>query len=175
MESTAKCPNCETPNTITSMFCVECGFWLGDLQNTTQDHFDDEVGFRERLRELQKQDHTFPLQSDEYLLYFPDKKENLTFSQEQSIVLGRRTNSGVTGVHVVDLTPFDAVHLGVSRHHAQITYRNGDYFLADLESSNGTFINDERLHLGKQYLLKNGDFILLARLAMMFQCSIDDE
>lgn len=33
----------------------------------------------------------------------------------------------------------------VSRQHAVVSYRNGVFFIADLSSSNGTFVNDERV------------------------------
>ncbi len=34
----------------------------------------------------------------------------------------------------------------VSRKHAQVTYLNGDYYIEDLESRNGTFLNEQQVH-----------------------------
>ncbi len=47
----------------------------------------------------------------------------------------------------------------VSRHHAEIEFRDGEYCLSDLGSSNGTTVNGEKV-TGEKYL-KLGDVILL--------------
>ena len=50
----------------------------------------------------------------------------------------------------------------VSRVHAEIEYRDGDYFLID-KSTNGTFVNDapDALETGHEYLIHDGDRILI--------------
>jgi len=45
----------------------------------------------------------------------------------------------------------------VSRHHAQVTERDGGYFVEDLDSSNGTYLNGKRL--GSPELLQLEDRI----------------
>jgi pSer/pThr/pTyr-binding forkhead associated (FHA) protein len=47
----------------------------------------------------------------------------------------------------------------VSRQHAVINYRNGVFMLTDLESANGTFVNDEQL--AEPFPLAGGDQIRL--------------
>lgn len=175
MEEHITCPNCQSNNSQNSIFCLDCGFWLGDLQSSTRQNWETEINFKQQFALALSSAPSFELRHREYLLYFPNHKESLIFTQEQSIVLGRRTNSGVTGMHVVDLNQFEAAALGVSRHHAQITFRDDTYYLADLESSNGTFLNEERLHLGKQYPLKDGDLIVLAHLPIAFYCYTDQD
>lgn len=49
----------------------------------------------------------------------------------------------------------------VSRQHAQISERDGKYFLESLEANNPTFINRETLEIGKKYALSTGDQIAL--------------
>jgi serine phosphatase RsbU (regulator of sigma subunit) len=52
------------------------------------------------------------------------------------------------GVALVGRQPDAAVYLApkaVSRQHAQITFREGKYFVEDLDSANGTFVNGNRL------------------------------
>lgn len=49
--------------------------------------------------------------------------------------------------------------LAVSRRHARLLLKNGDYFLEDLGSSNGTFLNDQRL--SSRARLSSGDRIRL--------------
>jgi pSer/pThr/pTyr-binding forkhead associated (FHA) protein len=45
----------------------------------------------------------------------------------------------------------------LSRHHARIDYREGGYYLADLGSSNGTFVNRGRLEAPRR--LESGDTV----------------
>ncbi|MCS6874549.1 MAG: FHA domain-containing protein [Pyrinomonadaceae bacterium] len=47
----------------------------------------------------------------------------------------------------------------VSRYHAEIEYRNGEFWFTDLKSSNGSFLNDSPIHSTVQ--LKNKDLINL--------------
>jgi len=44
----------------------------------------------------------------------------------------------------------------VSRAHAKLIYRDNSLFLKDLKSTNGTFINGEKLEPDKEYLLQKG-------------------
>ena len=48
---------------------------------------------------------------------------------------------------------------GISRHHASLTLQGTNYVLRDLGSTNGTFVNDQRLAAPRA--LKTGDVVLL--------------
>jgi two-component system NtrC family sensor kinase len=53
----------------------------------------------------------------------------------------------------------------VSRRHAEIRYSNGGYVLADLSSSNGTFVNDQTV---TDHSLVSGDRVLIGRTLLIF-------
>lgn len=58
----------------------------------------------------------------------------------------------------------------VSRRHARITVTEGQYFLEDLGSTNGTFVNrGKRLPAGERYQLKDGDEIIVGKTFLRFQ------
>ncbi len=60
-------------------------------------------------------------------------------------------------------------HPQVSRHHARLIWQNNQVFLEDVGSSNGTFVNRERL--ASQQRLKNGDVIGLGGVVLLtFYC-----
>lgn len=59
----------------------------------------------------------------------------------------------------------------ISRVHCKITSSRGQYWITDLQSSNGTFINHARLQPNQPYELKNGDIVRLANSD--FQAVID--
>jgi hypothetical protein len=57
----------------------------------------------------------------------------------------------------------------VSRRHARITRRNGQYFIEDLGSTNGTFINrGRRLLPGDRQSLRDGDEIIIGKTFLKF-------
>ncbi|HEY2960778.1 MAG TPA: FHA domain-containing protein [Pyrinomonadaceae bacterium] len=57
----------------------------------------------------------------------------------------------------------------VSRRHARITLSNGQYFLEDLGSTNGTFINrGKRLPPGHRQVLCDGDEIIVGKTFLRF-------
>lgn len=50
----------------------------------------------------------------------------------------------------------------VGRIHAEITIEKGCYFITDINSKNGTFINNQKILSNKKYEIKNGDKIKFA-------------
>src|SRR5215207_7316793 len=60
----------------------------------------------------------------------------------------------------------------ISRHHADIEFKNGKFFLTDLGSSNGTTINGQKIE--GETALGNGDFITLGN-SVIVEFVVDDE
>lgn len=58
----------------------------------------------------------------------------------------------------------------VSRRHARVTFRDGQYFLEDLGSTNGTFVNrGKRLSPGTRQSLNDGDEIIVGKTFLRFR------
>ena len=58
----------------------------------------------------------------------------------------------------------------VSRRHARISLRDGNYLIEDLGSTNGTFINrGRRLAPGDRHPLKDGDEIIVGKTFLRFR------
>lgn len=74
---------------------------------------------------------------------------------EDQTVLGRHPNSQI----VLD-------NAAVSRHHAQVLYSHGRYFLEDLRSRNGTFLNDEAVTNRRE--LQERDRIDICEIVLQF-------
>lgn len=69
----------------------------------------------------------------------------------------------------IDLDAHDA-EAKVSRKHARILFRNGQYMLEDLGSTNGTFVNrGRRLIPGNPHVLNDGDEIIVGKTFLRFQ------
>jgi hypothetical protein len=57
---------------------------------------------------------------------------------------------------------------GVSRNHARITREEHDYYIEDLNSKNGTYLNGELLPYRQRYRMKPGDHVMFAREEYVF-------
>jgi len=80
-------------------------------------------------------------------------------------ILGRAPeNATETPSNLIDLTEYHALSLGVSRRHAIINHQGSSYTIEDLNSSNGTWLNGNRLLSGQAYPLRSGDHIQLGEL-----------
>ncbi len=86
---------------------------------------------------------------------------------KDEILIGRE--DPVSGIYPdVDLTPHDGEAGGVSRRHAQLLVEGGKTFVEDLDSTNYTFVNRQRLVPRTRHPLKNGDELRCGRVALMF-------
>ena len=69
----------------------------------------------------------------------------------------------------VDLNPHGALELGVSRRHALITQSGAQYFIEDLNSVNGTLLNQRRIPPRTRMPLNPGDQVMFGRLGLIFE------
>jgi pSer/pThr/pTyr-binding forkhead associated (FHA) protein len=56
----------------------------------------------------------------------------------------------------------------VSRHHAIVTFENEQAYIKDTNSTNGTYLNGERIDSGKKVRLENGDKIKVGTTVIIF-------
>ncbi len=68
----------------------------------------------------------------------------------------------------IDLGAYEGDQSGVSRRHARLISRGDRLFISDLNSTNYTFLNGERLQAGQLYPLANGDEIRFGLLAVEY-------
>jgi DNA-binding NarL/FixJ family response regulator len=81
----------------------------------------------------------------------------------ENIIIGR-FYVGQPCETVVDLSSFDAHKYGVSRRHLKLSEKDGMLYLTDLDSSNGTFLNDTRVLPYTEHLVRSGDMLRLGVL-----------
>lgn len=79
------------------------------------------------------------------------------------VVLGR----GKGDPNAVDLTPFGAADMGVSRRHMMLRPTSTNLYVLDLNSTNGTWHNGREIGPNAPYSLGNGDTIMLGKLEFM--------
>jgi hypothetical protein len=69
----------------------------------------------------------------------------------------------------VDLTPHGGDEGGVSRQHARLIIEGGNYFVEDLNSTNFTFVNQQKLAPKTRQPLSDGDEIRCGRVALVLK------
>jgi serine phosphatase RsbU (regulator of sigma subunit) len=84
-----------------------------------------------------------------------------------------RLDEGCAVIGRVADVPISLPSQAVSRRHAQIAFRDGTYFLEDLGSANGTFLNQQRLAAGQG--LADGDQVRVGDCILRFQANTDAE
>jgi hypothetical protein len=97
--------------------------------------------------------------------YLPNVRDPFIVSGKDEFVLGRH-DAHSNYMPDVDLHPFHAQKLGVSRQHACIIYAENCFYIIDLDSTNGTFVNYRKLESSDMFPLKSGDIIQLGHLAL---------
>lgn len=96
-------------------------------------------------------------------LFIVDAGDLVLVERAEEVTLGRQTEDAGTLISV-DLTPYGGAKLGVSRRHAAILISQDMYFMQDLGSTNGTWLNEARLPPHISRTLKNGDMIRLGQI-----------
>ena len=94
--------------------------------------------------------------------YIEGRSSPAYIDHEGEFVLGRK--AGTTSEMLLDLAPFGAYSLGVSRRHVVIRRAANGYIVLDLGSVNGTFLEEERLIPHRVYPLPNGAHLRLGRM-----------
>ncbi len=89
----------------------------------------------------------------------------LTFRLEvkKQMVIGR-ADAGAQILPDIDLTPYGGIEKGVSRQHAVILAESDRILLMDLDSTNGTYLNEQRLLPHQLYRVRHGDDILVGEV-----------
>lgn len=157
------CPSCGTENIPGTLFCMQCGTYLpsgGPLR--TEPLPESEEGSSSSTRsDTQRKEQGQEEISVEIEVLNTGRKVLLSASSE---VLFGRLDAAHGIFPEMDLTADGGLEHGVSRRHARIYTRDGVCYIEDLDSTNGTFLNDEKLMPYLSYEIHDGDLITLGTL-----------
>lgn len=90
--------------------------------------------------------------------------------EKNDLIIGRSHKQAQVDI---DLGPHGALEAGVSRQHAHLFQQAGAWLIDDLESMNGTFVNQEKVIPGVPVPLANGDLIRCGKVSFIFLISSD--
>jgi hypothetical protein len=158
------CPKCEATYIDNTLFCTECGTYISeDAERQTDPVGSDSVQITPRNGH--RVDRIAPVVTQDpqkiYLKIESGREIELTLSR--AVHLGR-LDPATNNFPEVDLTDDGAQKKGVSRRHARLIRLDHVVAVEDLGSTNGTFINDQRLDPYYSEILSSGDQLRLGQL-----------
>jgi len=93
--------------------------------------------------------------SDLPMLHWKENGKEKTYSIKKfPLIIGKQKNE--TDVYVEDAS--------VSRKHARISRKSGQLWIEDMESTNGTFVNHEKIYPGEEHPFKAKDEIRIGKI-----------
>lgn len=99
----------------------------------------------------------------EVTLKIGDISTTVEMRDDMSYLLGRFSQAAPKR-NSIDLDPYDAFQHGVSRIHAQIHMNDGLLYVTDMDSTNGTYLDERKLVAHHNYKLPSGSTLVLGRL-----------
>lgn len=191
-----KCPTCRTDNLDSSQYCDECGTPLsGVRQNAAQNNYqppDYQPPSQPNFVAASVTSVGIPAMVEEQNFEQPSdisviSNDNQPKGAHSCLIIERGPATGVefyltsdeaylgrwdadNGIFPdVDLDAHDP-EAKVSRRHARILRENDRYFIEDLGSTNGTFVNrGRRLIPGNRQPLEDGDEIIVGKTFLRFR------
>lgn len=157
------CPVCKMKNEASAIFCVQCQSPLsthevskkttklmgGDTKMFDTDEIYEDIGIPKKGIAIVHQ----------------ESGQQIGLELANKFFLGRKTEE--VREALLDLSPFGAYGLGVSRHHASVQKTRSGYTLTDLNSTNGTWVDNEQLQPNQAYPISSGAHIRLGKMQII--------
>lgn len=161
------CKNCSFENPVERTKCILCGHDLSDSNFSTEKIHNIKT---EELGEAQ------PLPPPQSLLapqanvsiYLLAPRVIIPLEGKNEFVLGRETWDEAQSEVDVDLTAYEGFQLGVSRKHCVIKTSDQASYVIDLNSSNGTFVNNAKIPPYEETRINHGDVVSMGLLRFQF-------
>lgn len=144
------------------MVCTNCGASLGEKKDPTTKHTDFEINYSDKPKDLHIDEAIIPRTG--IAIYFAETTKPHEIRTDNEFVIGRRLIQ--TSEPILDLSDYNGYKMGLSRRHAMIRQAGTGYEVIDLASTNGTWLNDERLVPYAPYPLPSGSRLLLSRIRL---------
>lgn len=157
------CKNCSTGNREGILFCENCGYSLTSAAQgqatipTRRIDGDDDASAKATWGAARFKE------GSSIVIHVRDSENPLTVEPSQRVIFGR-SDSGSSVKPDVDFADYGAVEKGVSRQHAALEVNEDTLMLLDVGSSNGTYLNGQRLLPNQPRVLRDGDEVRLGKL-----------
>jgi serine/threonine protein kinase len=85
----------------------------------------------------------------------------------EEVVIGRRVPTQAEPPDL-DLDPYGGMSAGMSRYHARLLRQSDGWYIEDMQSTNGTYVNEVRLLPHRPMRVRSGDLIRFGQLTVVF-------
>lgn len=161
-----ECNKCGYLNRPGTLFCDDCGYNISDLPDSSETRFLQTDEMKPEIEHVTPKtpgtSHIHANMSLEFQITGTSNQIIVTVTDRVTI---GRSDPSITDSPDVDLAPYGAIENGVSRTHAviEVNTDNG-LFLSDMNSSNGTYLNGQRLRANQFRTIHDGDEIRFGKL-----------
>lgn len=159
---------CKNKNDRNAVVCIHCGASM-DAQHpgptaTTKNAERPEL-VSAKITEAPIDDAKIP--EDGIAVYAASTSKPVYLRFDKELVFGRASDDEPLEEALLDLTGLGGYQKGISRRHAKIRRTEDGYEIMDLASTNGSWMNDERLVPNKAYPLASGAQLRFARMRLL--------
>jgi hypothetical protein len=159
-----RCNECGATQAEGALFCSECGSSLLDAQHRPTNV----LPFSKSTRRptpppLEGYQPAVAAEPKSVTFVIAGNRHPIVLDMRQRILVGRSDLEEDVQPEL-DLTEFDGLEKGVSRMHASLEMTDQGIVLTDLDSTNGTMLNNSTLPAQKAFLLHTGDEVRLGDL-----------
>lgn len=167
------CYVCQNKNESNTMVCKYCGASLDESKYATTRNSEIKINYSEKPKQLKIDEAIIP--NEGMAVYFSETTKPFVIQTDKEFIIGRKVIE--TSEVMLDLSDFDGFKMGLSRRHAMIRQTKSGYEIIDLSSTNGTWLNDERLVPYTPYPLASGSHLRLSRirLSVFYRTAADDK
>ncbi|MGD2105240.1 MAG: FHA domain-containing protein [Anaerolineae bacterium] len=162
-----ECPSCGRKHRPGTLFCSECGVYLptGGPLGTEPIPERDLPAAKAHAWGTDSEGDRGEQAGAVLRVKVRSTGRQIQLPSEEDVQLGRL--DAAHGIFPdIDLTPDGGLEGGVSRRHCRIYEDDGEFFVEDLGSANGTFLDGERLTPYLPHALSDGEVLQLGRVEL---------
>ena len=164
------CHSCQSNNIRGTIFCINCGISLLPHDRTRDTTA--MLGARPLVRPVQERlPKVEPLPANNERRFCATVINNgrrIDLPLSAPILIGRQ-DAARGHFPDLDLNHDGGYDSGVSRRHARLALVDAATYIEDLDSANGSFLNDQRLQPRTPYRLQSGDELRLGSLILRIE------
>jgi hypothetical protein len=159
------CPVCKNKNAYTAKVCTSCGAQLEDnLTNKVTTTTGSALG-NVPAENVESFIDLALIPQGGVGIYAAGSFKPYYLPVDKELILGRKTEAS-SEESILDLSDLNAFSMGLSRRHAMIRRTDSGFEVLDLASTNGTWLNAERLSPNKPYPFASGSQLRIGRLRL---------
>jgi hypothetical protein len=162
------CPVCKNENEDNASVCRHCGARLGEISTGFVAIPEHSEGYANISASQIKSSIDVKLLPENGIgIHVAGETQPLYVPISKELTIGRTIEVTPASEDFLDLASLNAGTMGVSRRHVTIRRVESGYEVIDLVSTNGTWLNGERLIPNKPYSLSSGSQLRIGNMRLL--------